>query len=74
LFFVFALAAYAISSLATFFSNQVENELWLEYINHVFLGFNFKQNLSTKKNKESVIAWLTTETPITFGDLANFIL
>ena len=71
-FFVFALLAYFFSSCATYVCAKLRVQLWHEYVLNTFRTIKFDQAISSKKNRDLTIGWLTGEAPAAFERISEF--
>lgn len=74
LFFVTALFAYFFNSCAEYLQLKLKNSLWKNYTTNTFHAIQANLQLSSNKNKQLVINWLTGEAPATFDNVATFIV
>lgn len=74
LFFFFALLAYVVSSIATFFSTRASNQVWKKYSNTTLIKATEDLQYASEKNKKSVAQWLGGEASSTIAYACGFYL
>jgi len=60
-FFGLALMAYSASSVSQFYSNRAHNEVWRSYTYHIIDRITGRAELSSKKNTQRAMGWLSSE-------------
>lgn len=72
LFFITALAAYFLSSCATYFQMALRNNLWKNYVTGSLNQVKSDMSLASSKNKQNTVHWLTGEALSTLEDVSIF--
>ncbi|PRA27286.1 ATP-binding cassette domain-containing protein [Pseudomonas poae] len=64
-FFLIALAAYLVSACVELIAARLKATLWRNYVRQVIDEVGARQELSSSKNRKTLLAWLGSEAPAT---------
>lgn len=74
LFFIFAIAAYLTSSLATYLSVRASNQIWQSYAETVVNDSTADLSYSSEKNKKKIVQWINGEASSSISQAIQFFI